>query len=214
MPASQKTTKKSKATAQRWAAPTPSDRQPSPAVEPNSPQPTQSQVPAADINAPIAIERVQEEEGETKIEQSNKALFVAGIVASVIITLSTVAFFFFFLQSSRKGETTTAAPVVSLPSPTPTPTFQRSAITLEVLNGSGVAGAASHAAAELRELGYTVVTIGNAEERTPRSLLRLSASAWRHEKEILADMTTFGISSASGDLTDSTLAARLIIGKR
>ncbi|MBN1168665.1 LytR C-terminal domain-containing protein [Candidatus Woesebacteria bacterium] len=51
---------------------------------------------------------------------------------------------------------------------TPTPTFQpvdKSEIKIELLNGTGIAGEASLVQTELEELGYSDITVGNADDQ-------------------------------------------------
>lgn len=85
----------------------------------------------------------------------------------------------YFLGASKRGTfnplpvAPTATPLRpsdsagQAPTQTPTPTpepLDRGELTINVLNGSGIAGAAGDTADTLRKLGYTVKTVGNAQE--------------------------------------------------
>jgi hypothetical protein len=49
---------------------------------------------------------------------------------------------------------------------TPSPKLDRSKLRVAILNGSGVAGAAKEISSNLNSLGYTIATIGNADDFT------------------------------------------------
>lgn len=114
-----------------------------------------------------------------------------------------------------------AAPTLSprtTTSPSPTggaATAGRETLSVAVQNGSGVAGAASSMARALRELGYNVVSTGNAEtydyedvtiqvKPTKKSMLETL------RKDLSKDYT---IDEATADLSGSTADAVVIVGK-
>ena len=93
----------------------------------------------------------------------NLILFLVVFLLVAIIS----ALFYFFATGALKFETKEEE-VVTVPTeaPTPTPTpveFDRADITVEVLNGSGVGGAAGIMESFLEDLGYENIEVGNAD---------------------------------------------------
>jgi hypothetical protein len=68
----------------------------------------------------------------------------------------------FSLPTTGEAPTPTTDPEEASPTPTPAPELDRSEITIDVLNGSGITGKAGETAEKLETLGYTIGTIGNA----------------------------------------------------
>lgn len=96
---------------------------------------------------------------------------------------------------------------------TPTAVFDKSKFTLEILNGSGAAGAAKKIADRLSLLGYEVIKVGNAPE-VDKTQVYLSLDMENFKSEFLKDLEAdFKEASISGELKDSTASARIIIGK-
>lgn len=153
-------------------------------------------------------------------EKSKKKLYI--IVAIIIIGLATVSVWIFMNFNKNKGaaekkpETTqqqTSAPVVTEVKESEG-TFDRSQISLEVLNGSGIAGAAKKVADSLSALEYQIVKVGNAQENSQTSQIFVSIDLEKFQGEFLKDLD--GIveeATISGKLEDSTASARIIIGK-
>ena len=108
-------------------------------------------------------------------------------------------------------------PPKSIPTTIPTidPSTIRAKWTIDVLNGSGVAGMAAKAADHLKELGYTVAKTDNAKRSNyTDSELYISENIKNSTDILLSDLkTALGIATISGTFDDSTAAARLIIGK-
>lgn len=110
-------------------------------------------------------------------------------------------------------------PVNPIPSSTPTPAPTRSLNRLdwpfEVLNGSGVTGAAKGAKDTLTGLGYVVVKTGNANKSNyTKNELFVREGQSGDIDLVLADLKAdFNIASISGELKEGTASARLIIGK-
>ncbi len=109
-------------------------------------------------------------------------------------------------------QTPTPTPV---PSPTPKQQLIRSERSFEVLNGSGVIGAAKKLADKLRELGYQVIKVGNADrDDYPKNLILVGKDQREKVDVLIADLRdVIKIASVGGELTDSTASARIIIGK-
>lgn len=153
---------------------------------------------------------------EPQTEKSGKKLFFAGTVIATAIISSAITFLFLYIKNPpAKEKETPSVEVVATPTEEPKTKFDRSEWSFEVLNGSGVAGAASDAAGKLEELGYKVIKTGNAEDSNyEESELYVSEDLKDDAKEVLKDLKEkFGIASVSGDLEDSTASARLIVGK-
>jgi len=93
----------------------------------------------------------------------NAILFIVVFLLVAIIS----ALFYFFATGTLKFEPKEEEVVTSpteTPTPSPTPVeFDRADITVEVLNGSGVGGAAGAMESFLEELGYENIEVGNAD---------------------------------------------------
>jgi hypothetical protein len=116
----------------------------------------------------------------TEKSRNGSKLFVIFLI--IILLIGGVVGGLYFLGKSQKSESNTAVIPTSTPAPTeipspsatvsasltPTPSsasanLDRSKLSVSVLNGSGVRGAANTTAATLRNLGYVVGATGNAE---------------------------------------------------
>lgn len=111
----------------------------------------------------------------------------------------------------------------STPSPKPTINavdkasgLDRGKLTIEVLNGSGVAGAGSKAANELKDLGYKISSTGNADnydyENTAIQVKESKTSYLSLLKKDLSQTYTIGTSSSSLSASFSADAV-VIVGK-
>ncbi len=120
---------------------------------------------------------------------------------------------------SKKSDSVQKEPAVSqTPSIIPTPGLNplvRSEWSFEVLNGSGVTGAAKKVADKLKEMGYQVVKVGNAEKDDYNSSQIFISSTFKDKVDLLvADIKdAIKIASIAGELKDSSASARIIIGK-
>ena len=115
---------------------------------------------------------------------------------------------------SKKSSPTPTSSATPMPTPTPK-ALNREQWPLEVLNGSGVTGAAKKLADQLKALGYPVVKTANADRDDYSS----NQFFVKKELEDSVDLVIndikdiIKIASVSGELTDSTASARIIIGK-
>ena len=117
------------------------------------------------------------------------------------------------LPVSSETETPSEEVTPSPSPPTPTP-VDKSAISLEVLNGSGVSGAAGETSASLEALGYTITETGNADASDYEITQVYVAKNFEHQELLLSDLESeFGEASMAGELEESTPSARLIVGK-
>ncbi len=109
--------------------------------------------------------------------------------------------------------------------PTPNPTsnpidkesgLDRSKLSIEIQNGSGVAGVAGEASTILRNLGYKILTTGNADSFDYEDLtIRVKSKSSDFLSLLESDLEEkYTIGETSSDLSSSTSAdALIIIGK-
>jgi uncharacterized BrkB/YihY/UPF0761 family membrane protein len=74
--------------------------------------------------------------------RKNHMVFAFGIIATVAIIVGAIVVFVIYLGSSKMSQEADH-PTKVTPTASPTPTFVRSAVTFEVINSSGVTGAAT-----------------------------------------------------------------------
>ncbi|OGV97358.1 hypothetical protein A2W24_06535 [Microgenomates group bacterium RBG_16_45_19] len=154
----------------------------------------------------------------TKNGTSCNAVLVGIATFSLIIGLAGWALY--FASSSQinifsKPDSETADQANQTPAPTPSPAAaDKSAITLEVFNGSGVSGLAGKSATTLEGLGYTIFSTGNADASDYATTEIYTNPDFTDTTVFLADLEAeFGSASISGTLEDSTASARLIVGE-
>ena len=79
-------------------------------------------------------------------------------------------------------------------------------LQVQVLNGSGVAGAAGRLSTSLRDAGYTVLPAGNAPGRFSTSAVYYVASEHRDEAELVAEVVVESVEAvADGDVAVASL---------
>lgn len=145
----------------------------------------------------------------------------SGKLVTLILFILTIAiigsaiYFVAGVGSPKKQEQTVISPPTSTITPTPTPkTLNRSEWSFEVLNGSGVTGAAKKLADSLKALGYQVVRVANADKDYTKNEFFVQEDLMVNIDPIVADIKDIiKIASISGKLKDSTASARIIIGK-
>jgi len=154
------------------------------------------------------------EEESSPLDKKNKNFFKLGIIVLIIILAITGIVFFFFFNSSSK-----TAPVEEKKTVEPTKALEKAQIdksewTLEVLNGSGVAGAAAKAAAKLTEQGYTVISTGNADNQDYKKSELFVAENMQSKAQLLIDdlKDAYGLTEVKSILKDSTASAQIILG--
>jgi hypothetical protein len=181
-------------------------------VAPEAPKP----VAPPPVSEPVTnLEQILDTDmKDSAVEVKNRVVFSFGIITALAIIAGAIIVFVIYLGSSKAPKPVTQKATVT-PTATPTPAFTRAAITFEVVNASGVSGAATKGAATLTQAGYTVVSVGNGKKQATSSLLLIGSLTSVEVSEILADVNSlFSISSSSGDLTDSTASARIILGSK
>lgn len=159
-------------------------------------------------------------EEQPEIEKLNKKLFLLGGVVFLLTVVVTAIIGVFILNMGQNNASSSLQrEVEEEPTPTEEPkkaTIDRSEWKFEVLNGSGVAGAAADAADLLEELGYEVAAIGNADERVESTELYVKEEKENEQIDLLLDdlENDFGKLKVNGKLdNDEEFDARIIIGK-
>lgn len=114
------------------------------------------------------------------------------------------------------------------PSPTPktsvTPTkstsptstgLDRASLTIEIQNGSGVAGAATKVSDILKDLGYEISSTGNADNFDyENTVIQVKSTKKAYLDMLKKDLATdYTIGEATADLTGSSADALIIVGK-
>lgn len=182
----------------------------------NVSEPTISQStvpPSEEKKAPDISDIFYESKMDNVQDRKNRSLIlIIGFFTGIVIAVAVVI----YLYSGQLAKTNKPETVVQ-PTLTPLPTrpeFRRADISFEILNGSGVRGAAAKAASKLERLGYIVVKTGNADKNYKTSQLFLSPEVRIHEALIIAEFNSeFAISSVAGELeSGSSPSARLILG--
>lgn len=170
------------------------------------------EIPQSDINAPLKVETDPQALAGENQEKSNKKLFAAGSIIGAIIVMAAIGFYFYLPKNNQ--DESTKQPAQSTVQAQPQPEFVRSDWSLEILNGSGVAGAAKKAADSLASLGYKIIKIGNADLDVSNTQILTADSLSTDKDKLLTDVQKdFPQAALSGQLTDSTASARIIIGK-
>lgn len=139
-------------------------------VEPTEETPKQEEVVAVESKEPEKVEAVPQVI-ETPDEYDDKPNYLWIIVPTALLVGALVGglITYFSGLSRLEGDeptvtpvATTASEVKETPVASSAPTLKRDGLKLQVLNGSGVSGAAGKAKTLLEGLGYTSVDTGNA----------------------------------------------------
>ncbi len=153
--------------------------------------------------------------------KSSSSIYVWAIGVFVACAVIGGGLFFF------RGKGGSLPSVVVIPTPTPMPaskttpsptpsTLARNAITIQVLNGGGKAGAATKMKNFLESKGYTVGATGNADNYNyDKTVVLVSSSKQAYLPLLESDLQgtyTLGTSSATLDNSQS-YDARVIVGK-
>ena len=109
--------------------------------------------------------------------------------------------------TSAATTTTTTSAVPATTSPV-TADLSPAQLQVQVLNGSGVTGAAGRLSASLRDAGYAVLPAGNAPGRFATSAVYYVASEHRDEAELVAEVVAErSEATADGDVAVASLPA-------
>lgn len=147
---------------------------------------------------------------EPELTRTNIWLYRFGMATTGAIIVLSLILYLIYLKSSAMP--LASVEPTSAPTPVPTVTVDVKTITLEVLNGSGVAGKASKTAEALKAKGYSIAVTGNAKKIPSTTVIFASALSDRAKEIVLADLQSIGISSISSMLGDSSVSARITLG--
>lgn len=130
------------------------------------------------------------------------------------------------MESPTPEATGAAKPTTTLlPTSTPKPTvdpvdkttgLDRSTLTIEVQNGSGVVGAAKKAADVLKELGYVISSTGNADNYEYNNVtIQVKNTMSKYLALLKKDLeSNYTVGTASAELTATSSAdALVVVGK-
>lgn len=159
--------------------------------------------------------------GEIPLEKKNSQLYHIGIALFIIILgLTGILLYLRGTATSQQAEQTeeiVATPVpTEAPTPEPTPEIvqlEKSEITLEILNGTGVAGLAGSTSTTFENLGYTVESVGNADDTDANQLIVASKYAEQIEPLLEDVKSELGITKITQEDDDLNVVARIIIGE-
>ncbi len=174
-------------------------------------------------------------------KKSKKFLFIILFVILLAIFAFAAQRFFFGQSSEEKEPTITPTPTefqfptdTPAPSPTGEPTeeeptvtptakkvnpidsatgLDRSTLSVEVQNGSGVTGAAAKASDILKSFGYNVATIGNADNSDYTNVtIQVKSTKTNFLALLKKDLGfSYTVGTTSADLTSSSTADALVI---
>lgn len=127
----------------------------------NQETPVQNETPASNVSFPTVGQPEKKSNGA-------KTLLIIGILVLVAILG-----FIIFKNSSTQEASSTPTPFESTPtqepvsaSPSATPkAADKSKVKIEVQNGTGITGEAAYLQTQLKALGYTNITVGNASSQ-------------------------------------------------
>lgn len=173
-------------------------------------------IPVADKSARLKFED-EKEVVDLKEDKANKGLLFLGIIG-ILLTLGAVVGFYFLFIKSKPQQVLEVQPQFTNTKSQEAGSgekLNREEWTFEVLNGSGVAGAAKTVASKLEGSGYKVVKTGNADKADyGKTTLFIATPLKDKESLVLGDIKELlGAVESGGDLKDSTASARLVVGK-
>jgi hypothetical protein len=152
------------------------------------------------------------------MEQSwRKATIVVTVVAALeLVALAGLAMALIGNPLSRhlKAEAAAAAAPRVRTSPAVLPTkatLTRDQTAVIVLNGNGRAGAAADAADRVRARGYLVASVGNAPERSPRTMVMYRRGYAAEGQRLAHDLHLKLVTPLDGMRTSQLLGAHLVL---
>jgi hypothetical protein len=149
---------------------------------------------------------------DTNDTSGRKLSFIWIFMGIFIIFLAGGMVFLFLFQQPQKPEHVYTAPT-DTPAPSKIPVPAPAKWNVEILNGSGIPGAAAKMAQKLKALGYTVVKTGNADDTQANTTFYLSKDFSAYANDFSADLLKQQITAKNGgELAESSISARIIIG--
>lgn len=127
-------------------------------------------------------------------------IILAGGIGYLLLWSNTISNPWFKTSKSTQPKPTTASvpSITSQPSPTASPLKDKSAIKIEILNGSGIEGQAGKISSLLQEAGFSNVTTGNKDNFDQRTTITYKKTV---PKDILSEITD----TIKDDFPDPTL---------
>lgn len=155
--------------------------------------------------------------GNRRGRSGKKSIWWAIIVVGVAVLVGGGLIFLSGRSGGLSGFVAQPTPTPTVtPIPTLAPALSRADLTIQVLNGSGVVGAAGKMRELLEEKGYSVANVGNTDEYTyeeTQILVKQDLEAYLTMfKEDLGEEYSIGSTSASLE-EDSPYDAQIIVGK-
>ncbi len=151
-------------------------------------------------------------------DSSRKSLFLWAFVLILIVGLIGGG----LMVAKNKSFSLSKLTIVPSPSPTPTPTPtptpmppNRGDMTIQILNGGGVSGAASKMKKLLEDKGYKVGDVSNADAYTyTKTEVHVKSVKSVYQKLLIDDLKdTYSVATDTSALTDSvSYDARVIVG--
>lgn len=208
-----------------------------PTVSPQSSEPaapaantTENQPPSSNAGTRLSPLEVPASPAPPSLESSpqaqsssSKLYLTILIVLILLISLGVGGYLLYssgnlpFLNNSTPSSSTSpsATPTPTL-SPSPSPSHSgltREEISLEVLNGTTIAGLASKSADALELLGYDIARTGNSPTDAEVTMVYVQKELEDSLLVLLSDLQeSFGVASISGYLEDSEATARIVLG--
>ena len=106
--------------------------------------------------------------GFPRVREEKKGKGKIIFILLAILALGAVGVWLIFGKGGWEKTTEIPTPTVTdeVVSPTPVPVeIERDGISIQILNGSGISGAAGDLENEMEDLGYTDITVGNASKQ-------------------------------------------------
>lgn len=99
----------------------------------------------------------------------------------------------------------------AVPKPAQRPILERNALSVMVLNGNGIAGAAHAAADKVRARDYLVGNVGNAEARSPRTVVMYRAGYAAEGARLARDLRVRVVRPLDGMRPSQLLGSHLVL---
>lgn len=157
-------------------------------------------------------------EPDSQIENVNRKLFFLGGFVFLLTVVVATLVGFYILNNSKQHELVKTNEVQEEAEAKPTPTvvaINKEEWTFEVLNGSGIKGAAAEAQDKIEALGYTVESIGNASELESTQVYISDESDKNDVEKILPDLKKdFGDLTIEDKVRKSEAKIVIILGSK
>jgi len=164
------------------------------------------------------------DEDDVPFETKNRRLYFVGIIISAFVLGATVATLYFRIKEGSFTKEEVAVEVEEVPaseesagsdatSEPEATAMPRSEMTLEILNGSGIAGLAGQYKSTFEDLGYAVDSVGNADEDVVGNKLYIDSDIDENLLDYLLEdvKSELGIENVTGT-KDLDTAAQIILG--